>query len=237
MSRILVAVFCCMCASVVLANDPIPAKPTSHEEHQVEGWTVQVDARLLSGPDAELGEQGLKLLANRLCDIKLVVPAEKVLRLQQVVFWLDRSHGELKSAQYHPSADWLREHGYSEQLAKSVHIPDAANFFFPRHQHEQPWAVMHELAHAYHDQVLDFEHPRVKEAWQEFKATGRYRMVRHISGKQRPHYGLTNQMEFFAEMTESYFGMNDFFPFNAGELEQEEPVVYGLLREIWGPLP
>ena len=30
------------------------------------------------------------------------------------------------------------------------------------------------------------------------------------------HYALTNHKEFFAEMSEAYFGMNDFFPFNRG---------------------
>jgi hypothetical protein len=219
------------------ADDAKPSKPTSHTQREIEGWTVQIDDRLLSGDDAALGERGQRILANRLYDIKLVVPADKVKRLQQVTIWLDHSYGELKSAQYHPNANWLREHGYSEQLAKSVHIPDAAYFFSPRHLNEQPWAVMHELAHAYHDQVLDFEHPQIKDAWQRFKDSRRYTLVTHIDGRQRPHYALTNQKEFFAEMTESYFGMNDFFPFNRVELKQEEPEVFQLLQDLWGPLP
>jgi hypothetical protein len=53
----------------------------------------------------------------------------------------------------------------------------------------------------------------------------------------REHYALTNQKEFFAEMTESYFGSNDFYPFVAGELKQAEPEIFELLAEIWGPLP
>ena len=51
------------------------------------------------------------------------------------------------------------------------------------------------------------------------------------------HYGLTNQMEFFAEMTESYFGVNDFFPFNRAELKEAEPEIYALLRDIWEAPP
>jgi hypothetical protein len=30
-------------------------------------------------------------------------------------------------------------------------------------------------------------------------------------------------MEFFAEMTEAYFGSNDFYPFVTGELKQAKP--------------
>ena len=217
--------------------DETAAKPISHTDHVIEGWTVHVDDRLLSGDDRALGEKCLGILSNRLIDIKAVVPADKVKRLQQVQIWLDRTHGQLKSAQYHPSAGWLKEHGYSEQLAKCVHIPDATDLFEARHQYEQPWAVMHELAHAYHDQVLSFENPQIKDAWTAFKESGRYKSVKHISGKMREHYALTNQMEFFAEMTESYLGMNDFFPFNRVELENELPAVYQLLRDTWGDAP
>ena len=38
-------------------------------------------------------------------------------------------------------------------------------------------------------------------------------------------------------MTESYFGSNDFYPFVAGELLEDEPGIYSLMAEIWGPLP
>ena len=51
----------------------------------------------------------------------------------------------------------------------------------------------------------------------------------------RPHYGLTDQKEFFAEMSEAYFGKNDFFPTDADELKREEPELFGLLEHIWGP--
>jgi hypothetical protein len=48
----------------------------------------------------------------------------------------------------------------------------------------------------------------------------------------REHYGLTDQKEFFAEMTECYFGSNDFYPFVTGELKQAEPELFVLLADI-----
>src|SRR5258706_1142962 len=219
------------------ATRPAAPKPTGHEIRQIEGWTVHVDDRLLRGDDKELGERALKLLGNRLADIVRVATDEKVERLRQVHIWLDLSHGELRSAQYHPSRGWLREHGYDEALTRCVHIPDAADFASSRLAHAQPWMVLHELAHAYHDQVLGFEEPRIKAAWKRFVDGGKYKSVLHISGRMRPHYGLVDQKEFFAEMSEAYFGMNDFFPFNTGELQREEPELFKLLVEIWGPLP
>jgi hypothetical protein len=213
-------------------KDPAPPKPASHTTQTIEGWTVHIDDRLLNEGKA-LGERATRILANRLFAMKLVVPAEKVRRLQQVPIWLDQTHGALKSMQYHPSAQWLKENGYDIALAKCVHIPDAAYFSSTEIQFQQPWAVLHELAHAYHDRVLGFESAEIKTAWEKFRDGGKYASVPHMNGRMRPHYGLTNQMEFFAEMTEAYFGMNDFFPFNRAELQHAEPDLAALLARIW----
>lgn len=214
-------------------------KPTSHTTRTIEGWTVHVDDRLLTGPgpDQELGNRALKLLANRLFEITGVVPADRLKRLQQVPIWLDLSHGELFAAQYHPSADWLKENGYDTAMAKAVHLPNVKDFLNPTTQHQQPWMVLHELAHAYHDQVLGFEDPQIHDAWRRFVDSGKYKSVLHMSGRMEPHYGLKDEHEFFAEMTEAYFGMNDFYPFNGVELAREEPELYELLKTIWGPVP
>jgi hypothetical protein len=47
------------------------------------------------------------------------------------------------------------------------------------------------------------------------------------------HYALTNQKEFFAEMTEAYFGVNDFYPFNRAELKQAEPALFEQMGRWW----
>jgi hypothetical protein len=102
--------------------------------------------------------------------------------------------------------------------------------------HRMPLVILHELAHAYHDQVLGFDEPRIMAAWKKFCESGKYKSVLTSPGHMHEHYGLTNQMEFFAEMTETYFGSNDFYPFVAGELKRDEPEIYALMSEIWGPL-
>src|SRR5438874_1546238 len=109
------------------SNDD-PAIPKLHTERKIEGWTVHIDNRLLDGDDKKLGEHALRILANRLYDIKHVVPADKVKLLQKVPIWLDKSHGKLRPAQYHPNKAWLKANGFTEYLAKCVHIPVAANF-------------------------------------------------------------------------------------------------------------
>jgi hypothetical protein len=165
------------------------------------------------------------------------MPADKLKKLQSVVIVMDLTHGKLGPMQYHPSADWLKAHGYATDLAKCVHIPRAADLPTKRNVTEQPWVVLHELAHAYHDQVLGFDEPRIREAYDKYKASGRGDTVLLFSGKRVKHYALTTPMEFFAEMTEAYFGVNDFFPFNRAELKDAEPEIYELLANVWESPP
>ena len=43
-------------------------------------------------------------------------------------------------------------------------------------------------------------------------------------------------MEYFAESTEAYLGVNDFYPFVRAELKQHDPDMYELMTEIWGKI-
>jgi TolB protein len=216
---------------------PDRAKPAGHQQQILSGWTVRVDQRLLAGAVGSVEERSLKLLEARLVALAAVMPEEALARLREIPIQIDLTHGELQSMQYHPSAEWLREHGYLTNLAKCVHVPDAAYFSSAYEAFRQPMAILHELAHAYHDRVLGFDEPRIRQAWSEFRDSKRYESVLMNTGDLRRHYGLTNPVEFFAEMTEAYFGENDFYPFVAGELQGAEPKLFTLLGEIWGPLP
>jgi hypothetical protein len=228
-----------LAALVARADEPTPApaKPESRTTRQIEGWTIRVDDRLLQPPDEELGKRSLRFLEAKLADIKVVVPADKLKKLQTVTIVLDRTHGKLGPMQYHPSAAWLKDNGYATDLEKCVHLPRAADVATKRNINEQPWVILHELAHAYHDQFLGFDEPRIREAFEKYKASGRGEKTLLFNGKRVKHYALTNHKEFFAEMTESYFGSNDFFPFNRAELKESEPEIYEVMKHIWDTPP
>jgi hypothetical protein len=222
-------------AGAVSGGEPDYPKPVSRSVRNIEGWSVRVDDRLLAPTNGVLGARALKLLEAKLADIPYVVPEDKLAKLRAVPIVLDMTHGRLRAMQYHPSPDWLAGHGYDTNLAKCVHICEAAGFARARQVNEQPWVVLHELAHAYHDQVLGFDEPRIREAYQRYQASGHGEKVLRYDGARLRHYALTDYKEFFAEMTEVYFGLNDFFPFNRAELMTAEPDIIELLRAIWGP--
>lgn len=210
-----------------------PAHQHTYQKREIEGWTIRLDDRLLAEPHVKTTERALKFLEAKLYDITVVVPKDRLEKLRRVNIVVDLEHGKLTAMQYHPSAGWLKANGYSTDLEKCVHIPRAADVAIKRNINEQPWVILHELAHAYHDQVLGFNEARVREAYERYKTSGRGDKTLLYNGNRVKHYALTNPMEFFAEMTESYFGVNDFYPFTRAELKESEPETFELLREIW----
>jgi len=216
---------------------PARAEEPVHVQRDIEGWTCHIDPQLLGCEHKALGDETLRIVANQLFEIKLLLSPERVADLQKVQILIDREYKDLKPAQYHPSAGWLKEHGHDVALLhRRVHIPSAHAFTERRHLSHQPCVMLHELAHAYHDQVLDFDNPTVKERYEAAKEAGLYKSVLHIDGEDREHYALSNHKEFFAEMTEAYVRTNDFYPFVRSELRRHDPETYRLLESIWGPI-
>jgi hypothetical protein len=230
----LVPAILCLFAAIAFTADP--SLPQKHQARQIEGWSVRVDQRLLEGEQQAKGEKALRLLQSKLVAITTLVPEKPLAELQKVTIQIDLDYGKMRAMQYHPSADWLKANGYSEQLERCVHIPNIEGLLSRSSNRRMPLVVLHELAHAYHDQVLGFEDKRVMDAWKKFSASGKYQSTLTYGGTMGKHYGLTDQKEFFAEMTEAYFGSNDFYPFVGGELKQAEPEIYQLMEEIWGAL-
>jgi hypothetical protein len=215
------------------SETPAQNLPTARTRVVIEGFTLQVDDRLFTAEHEALRLRALRFMESELSDITMVVAADRVERFRKVTIVLDLDHGKLGPMQYHPSAGWLRDNGYSPDLAKCVHLPRAKDVVTSRNIREQPWVILHELSHAYHDQVLGFDDPRIIAAYDNYKNSGRGDKTLLHNGKRVRHYALTNHKEFFAEMTEAYIGSNDFFPFNRAELKESEPEIYALMREIW----
>jgi dipeptidyl-peptidase-4 len=222
-------------ALVVVAFAAETAKPRFDPvKKKIEGWTVLVEPAMLeSAPDSE-DARSLAMLEAHLRIITSMVPADRVEKLKKLEIWVERDHPTLKSMQYHPSEQWLRDNGHDPRLAKKYHVPVARNLISSAQLAKHPMVVLHELAHSYHDQVLSFEEPRIIAAYEKAKASGSYEKVLLFNGETVSHYALTNHKEYFAEGTEAFFNRNDFYPFVRAELKLHDPTLHDLLLEIWG---
>jgi dipeptidyl-peptidase-4 len=203
----------------------------------IEGWTVSIDPKLLDGEYAEDGKLALKMLANHLQRIIILMPEKQLAELQKIGIWIEHKHPELSSMQYHPGKDWLAKKGYHPDLVKKVHIPVASALYSKSYMLKQPAVILHELAHGYHDQVLSFEHAGIFAAFDAAVKGGNYEKILLYDGREVKHYALTNHKEYFAEATEAYFYRNDFYPFVAAELKIHDPNMYELMEQIWQPKP
>jgi len=208
-------------------------EPTeNYATQQIQGWSVLVNKNFLrDGP--ELSQQTLTLLQHQLYQIKRVVPNPALTKLQKIKIWVEEKEPHHPCMAYHPDVAWLREHDMNPDKAKCVELAGATNFL--TWTIAQPWMVLHELAHGYHDQFLEkgFENPRILAAYKNAMHLKRYETITQINGREEKAYATTNQMEYFAEASEAYFGTNDFFPFVKIELKKHDPEVLDVLNELW----
>ena len=201
---------------------------------KIEGWTVHVDPALIKGKHRKEGARALRMLADHLNRISILMSGDRLKRLRKLEIWIEHHHPKLGAMQYHPSAGWLKAHGHDLRLAKKVHIPRASSLVSRRQLIKHPMVILHELAHSYHDHYLSFDHARILKAYNQAKKSGKYEKVLLYTGKTVRHYGMNNHKEYFAEATEAYFGRNDFYPFVRAELQKHDPTMHDLLVEIWG---
>ena len=203
-----------------------------YEPRRVEGWKLLVNKRLLDDEQAALRDRTLRLLGDQLYQITRVVPAEALGKLRKIPIWVELEERHHPCMCYHPDAKWLREHGMNPEKAGAVEVANARNFNSWTLQ--QPWMVLHELAHGYHHQVLGFDNAEVRACFDAAVSAKLYDSVLNGRGSKVRHYALNNDREYFAEMTEAYFGTNDFYPFVRAELKQVDPRMYELIEKVWG---
>jgi len=206
--------------------------PTDHYEvRQDRGWTLRINRKLLAA-NSIVSSNVFQVVDQQLFQITRVVPEPALSRLREVTLWIEWFNPLNPCSCYHPSADWLRQHDMNPQKAQSVEISNATNFI--AWTHEQPWMLLHELAHSYHHRVIGYENKEIKAAYQEALASHRYESVMNYQGRRVRHYALTNEQEYFAECSEAFFGVNDFYPFVRAELKEFDPKTEALLARLWG---
>lgn len=205
----------------------------------VAGWTVLVNERLFQ-VERDATERAVELIGAQLREIERVVPAAAVAKLREVTLWVHPEYSNVRpTAEYHPDARWLREHGRDERMARGIEFTNVR--IFEAEARRMPSLILHELAHAFHDRFLPggFGNGEIRARYEAAKAGGAYEKVERWTGERKAEgreraYAMTNPMEYFAELTEAFFGRNDFFPFDRAELKKHDSDGEKLLGKLWG---
>ncbi len=224
-----------------------PATPVSpgidrYSVRKYEGFTVLLDPAAdtqTASPQNARIKTALDALAT---DLKILaetapIPALKLLRTVPILVTIStqpRPGYAGRGACFHPSADWLTSNGYDAARQGCVEILNIEDLITWRSV--QPSMVLHELSHALH-WLVGFDRADVREAYQlALKSPDLYKSVKYAQtpkGPGRRAYALTDEHEYFAELSEAYLGRNDFFPFIRKELVAYDPKGFDTVNAIW----
>lgn len=221
---------------------PIASRPDipqidAYHAREIAGFRVLVHRDLL----AEKSVDGRRVLAALTWDLELaarLVPEGAVALLRRTTpIWvtpdLPSSGGwQARGLCHHPSKEWLVGAGYGPDRSGAVEVCDVAEYLLWRA--EQPLCVLHELAHALQHQLGD--PPEIRAAFDLAVKSGVYERVPFAlipEGATRRAYALNNHVEYFAEISEAYFGRNDYFPFTRDDLQRVDPSGFALVERVW----
>ncbi|WP_144051066.1 hypothetical protein [Calothrix sp. PCC 6303] len=203
---------------------------STYKSYSIQGFTVLFSQELLQHQSQ--ANEARKELKSQLQKIHDVMPVKSWHALQKVKIWVEWQRKSNSAAEFHISAKWLQLNGYHPQKAGSVEISNADNFV-QWSRLDQPWMILHELSHAYHFLVLGESYNGIIHAYQEAVNHHLYKSVDYANGTKRKAYALTNAIEYFAELSEAYFGNNDFYPFTRRQLAEYDPVGFRLMQQAW----
>ncbi len=211
------------------------AKPTPTERYgkrTIKGWTVHLSPQLVHQPG--LCEAMVALVAYKLHMINHFISEQGQKQLHQVPIWLEIG-GAVPYIRYCGSRERLRGEGSNPDKFQAVEIRDP--------QRMMKWAllqqsdVLHEMALAYYDRHATRQGSglgsKVRAAYERAKKGGKYKSVLRFDGRRLPHPALGSEEEYFAELMESYFLVNDHYPFIRCELKDQDAAGYALIAGLW----
>jgi hypothetical protein len=219
---------CCSARSAGIQTNTFD--PTSaYQKTEIEGWRVLVNTNLLT--ETNLWESTSNLLCAQLWQIVRVVPVKPLAEIRQIPIWVERDSTQFDCMCFHESREWLSTHGVNPEKTGAVELARPKNFL--TWTREQPWMVLHELAHGYHQRLSKENKSAIHLCYEHAKAAKLYESVLRCNGRHERHYAMNNEKEYFAEMTETFFGTNDFYPFVRAELKDHDPEMFKLLQQLW----
>jgi hypothetical protein len=203
---------------------------SQYVSREVAGFRVLVSPEEAKATDsAELLEE----IDDKLSAFRALVRMEVYDALRSVPIWIERGPEKGRAmAGYHGVA-YVRAHALNPDKARAIEIVDARAFLAAL-RGTSPMALVHELAHAYHDRILGYDDAAVRNSFDAAVRSGRYEHVRTRYGKTARAYALEGAGEYFAEITEAYLGVNDYEPFDRRALESFDPQGFRLMESTWG---
>ncbi len=218
-------------------TDEFELKVATYTSVNISGFHVLVEKKAIESSITKTNK-ALALLETSLNKVNNL-PFNDTIKNQllAVPIFIDLATETDKAAVYHASRDWLSANGYIVEKERAVEITNITNFMNWSEQN-QPYMVLHELTHAFHHRVYDFQNSDITNAFNNLMDKGLYQNVRRHNGNgnytvEAEAYARVNEIEFFAEVSEAYFGENDYFPFDKEDLAAYDSVAFKMVEKVW----
>ena len=206
-----------------------------------EGFKFKIREEVYETPAAQSAISHLK---EDLTEINQLIPEAALKVMKRNPIWLEKDLTD-GAAWYHNNRDWLAEQSVkdSRYMTAKWHCVELCNYvhYVSWSDQNQPYMVLHELCHLYHDQALagGFENPDVKAAYNHAKSSGMYKNKPYRLDSKTVYnidvaYAMNDQMEYFSEICEAYWGENDYYPFNYEDLKEYDTQGFALMEKVWG---
>ncbi len=203
----------------------------------VEGFTTLLsDETVENLESSKFKVKPIEVLTQELKAISEIFPPDAVRMLRGLLIWVDwdkklptHTGRGMTLAFYYPGGQQQAiSEGYHPLTSKNITIVTMKSLVQSSQRgNDRPWGslLLHELTHAVHDQMLGDENPQIKAAYQQAMERKLYDLNMYCS---------TNDKEYFAELTTSYFDLADFYPFKRAELKKHDPIAHQVMEQVWG---
>jgi hypothetical protein len=202
-----------------------------YDKRDIDGWTVYVNPQLVRQPG--LCATMVKILNYKLHVIDHFISEEGQKQLHEIPVWLEYGN-KGPYLQYCSDLGKLQRAGMNPDKLGAIEIGDP--------QRMMDWSmlqqsdVLHHLALAYYDRAVKTNSElarKITAAYELAKTGGKYDSVLRFDGKRLPLPAMASEKAYFAELMESYFLVNDHYPFIRCELKDQDAAGYDLIADLW----
>jgi hypothetical protein len=211
-------------------------KIDGYKRHTVEGFTLVVNDDVANADTSKFDRKPMDVLALELKLITKIMTAKQAEALRGLPVWVEWEEklemtngrdGVATAVYYGGHQASMLQKGKHPLKAKTVTVLQM-KLLTAEHQPKTDsgrCVLLHEFAHAVHDQLLGYDHAGVKAAYAQA-------MERKLYDKAQ--YASTNEAEFFAELTCAYFDQLHHHPRTRDELKKHDPATFKLMEAAWG---
>jgi hypothetical protein len=207
-------------------------------ERAAGGWKVFLESELVD-EHAELADAALHRLDTKLGELLRLLPEHSHARLRQLPIYLLLGK-EAKAGGRDNGAEYFQHNApeFHEFLdphwGSSLVIYSARNYVWL----DDDWALrvlIHEFGHAWQLEQWPEKQPDILAAWQNAVDQKLYEGVKDLQGGRIERaYAVTNQLEYFAELSCAYFFRGEYEPFDREALREHDPMGFAMLEKMWG---